>query len=172
VGRTQDLFEAHRKLIFERTDRFFGTLLSNGSWVSFLRLWFRPDWAGQFSQTHIHVWAAIFLGGATQVFHVLLCPARQGSDPSNDRCGQMLMGALLIHLTEAALRTFSLFSALWRFWLFTVIGGFLISASAIVAVVIFCVVYFGRSRSLEFCSEPWRAIEHAGWVIFEDIFLI
>jgi hypothetical protein len=59
------LFEAHQQDIYKRTDRMFARLMLV-QWLAGIAfsLWITPlAWAGESSTTHVHVWAAVFLGG-------------------------------------------------------------------------------------------------------------
>src|SRR5438477_10383932 len=63
--RSAALFAEHHQAIFKRTDRFFATLMVL-QWITgvVFALWASPKtWAGAYSQTHIHVFAALFLVG-------------------------------------------------------------------------------------------------------------
>jgi hypothetical protein len=64
-------------------------------------------WEGPVSRTHIHVWAAILLGGAICLFPAMLGIFRAGvtSTRYTIAVAQMLMGALLIHLTGGRIET-------------------------------------------------------------------
>ena len=175
--RTQFLFHEHRKVIFERTDRIFaGLMLFQWLMGIALALMVSPrTWAGQFSQTHIHVWAAIFLGGAITSLPMFLALRHPGKMLTRQTIGigQMLMGALLIHLTGGRIEThFHVFGSL-AFLAFYRDWRVLISASAVVAVDhLLRGMFWPQSVFGVLAASPWRALEHAGWVIFEDIFLI
>lgn len=73
---------AHQQAIYQDTDRMFAVLMAV-QWIagSAAALWIAPrTWSGTNSQTHIHVWAAIFLGGAINLFPIFLAitkPARR-----------------------------------------------------------------------------------------------
>src|SRR5205809_4159655 len=72
--RSTALLAEHRQLIFKRTDRFFATLMVL-QWLTgiFFALWVSPKtWAGSSSQTHIHVYAALFLGSLITGFPAVL----------------------------------------------------------------------------------------------------
>src|SRR5438105_2383385 len=79
--RTEEIYSQHRQSIFKSIDRLFAGLMLI-QWLAGIgvALWISPKtWSGQFSQTHIHVWAAIFLGGLISLFPcalVLACPGR------------------------------------------------------------------------------------------------
>src|SRR4030081_2458221 len=78
--RTAALFEESQKLILKRTDRMFAWLMVF-QWLAGIAaaLWISPrTWIGATSETHVHVWAAIFLGGAISAFPVFLACKRPG----------------------------------------------------------------------------------------------
>ena len=85
----------------------------------------------------------------------------------------MLFGALLIHLTGGRIEThFHIFGSLaflsfYRDW------KVLVSASAVVAID-HCLrgIYWPQSVFGVIASSHWRWLEHTGWVLFEDLFLI
>ena len=175
--RTRALTEEHQQRIFIRTDRLFAGLMIF-QWLAGIAAayWISPKtWAGQFSQTHIHVWAALFLGGAIISLPVALALARPGELFTRHviAVGQALSSALLIHLTGGRIEThFHVFGSLaflsfYRDW------RVLISASLVVAVDHFLRgVYWPQSVYGVLMASQWRWLEHAAWVIFEDIFLI
>jgi len=131
-------------------------------------------WYGQLSEPHIHVWAAVFLGGpivALPIGFGLLNPGRQVTRHTI-AVGQMLMSALLIHLSGGRIEThFHIFGSLaflsfYRDW------RVLITASAIVAADHFLRgLYWPQSVYGSLSPGSWRWLEHTGWVIFEDVFL-
>src|SRR5205085_11402138 len=68
--RADDLFAQYRHETHRRTDRLFAGLMGF-QWVAGITfaLWVSPlAWSGMVSRTHIHVWAAVFLGGAIVSF--------------------------------------------------------------------------------------------------------
>src|SRR5688572_3398298 len=98
--RVAELFAQHQQDIFQRTDRMFAVLMTL-QWVGgvLAAYWISPrTWAGTTSQTHVHVWAALFLGGAISSLPIFLAIMRPGRTSTRYviAVGQMLMGALLI----------------------------------------------------------------------------
>ena len=72
-------------------------------------------WAGAESQIHVHVWAALILGGLVSLFPAALALLRPGDTFTRHTIAtaQMLMGALLIHLTGGRIEThFHVFGSL------------------------------------------------------------
>jgi two-component sensor histidine kinase len=139
-------------------------------------LWVSPrTWAGADSHTHPHVWAAVFLGGLISSLPIALAVARPGQ-PSTRYVvgvGQMLMGALLIHLTGGRIEThFHVFGSLaflsfYRDW------RVLIPATVVVAADhFFRGLFWPQSVYGVLSASEWRWLEHAGWVLFEDTFLL
>src|SRR2546425_12742357 len=97
------LFAAHQQTIHKSTDRMFAVLMSI-QWIAgvIAALWIAPrTWIGTTSQTHLHVWAAIFLGGAISFFPIVLAITKPGANSTRYviATAQMLMSALLIYLT-------------------------------------------------------------------------
>src|SRR5947207_744479 len=102
--RTAQLFREHRQAIFKQTDRMFAVLMAF-QWLAGIAAayWISPRvWAAATSgDSDQHIWAAIFLGGAISILPIALALTRAG-EPSTRYAiavGQMLMGALLIHLS-------------------------------------------------------------------------
>jgi PAS domain S-box-containing protein len=138
-------------------------------------LWISPrTWAGQNSQTHIHVWAAVFLGGAISAFPIILVVTRPGQSATRYviATAQMLMSALLIHLTGGRIEThFHVFGSLaflsfYRDWRVLVPATVVVAADHILRGV-----FWPQSVYGVLAASNWRWLEHAGWVLFEDTFL-
>jgi signal transduction histidine kinase len=175
--RAATLFEESQKQIFQRTDRMFAWLMVF-QWLAGIAaaFWISPrTWAGAMSQTHIHVWAAIFLGGAISSFPVFLVWKRPGhaSTRHTIAVAQMLTSALLIHLTGGRIEThFHVFGSL-AFLAFYRDWRVLVSATVVVAVDhLVRGAFWPESVFGVLTASSWRWLEHAGWVIFEDVFLL
>jgi C4-dicarboxylate-specific signal transduction histidine kinase len=123
----------------------------------------------------LHVWAAIFVGGAISAFPVFLAFTRPGRASTRHiiAIAQMLTSALLIHLTGGRIEThFHVFGSL-AFLAFYRDWRVLISATIVVALDhMLRGIFVPQSVFGVFTPSPWRWLEHAGWVIFEDSFLI
>lgn len=177
VERADELFEQHRQEIFRATDRLFARLMFF-QWIAGIVIAFfvAPlTWDGQTSQIHLHVWGAIFLGGAISVFPIWLTRVSPGATLNRYviAVAQMLMSALLIALTGGRLEThFHVFGSLvilsfYRDW------RVLIPATIVVALDHFLRgIYWPYSVYGVLTASPLRSLEHAGWVIFEDVFLV
>jgi len=175
--RAATLFEAHRYLIFRQTDRVFAWLMLT-QWVAAIAAawWVTPrTWAGQYSQVHIHVWIALILGGAISLPPAALGFWRAGETPTRYTIAtcQMLMSALLIHLTGGRIEThFHVFGSLailafYRDWRLFIPATVVVAGDHLIRGI-----YFPQSVFGILTASPWRWVEHAGWVVFEDVFLI
>jgi two-component system, sensor histidine kinase and response regulator len=160
-----------------RTDRLFAALLVF-EWLGamIIALIVSPRaWAGTLSWVHIHVWAALVLGGSITSLPVIWARYRPGRPETRHviAVGQMLTGSLLIHLTGGRIEThFYLFGSL-AFLAFYRDWKVLVSASAIVALDhVLRGSLWPRSIYGVTMLQPWRSLEHIGWVVFEDVFLI
>ncbi|MFO0982331.1 MAG: ATP-binding protein [Planctomycetota bacterium] len=175
--RTAILFRESQSVLHRQTDRLFARLMIC-QWLAgvIAALWISPrTWAGTISHTHWHVWAAVFLGGAITGFPVLLVWRHPGRALTRHTIAvaQMLTSALLIHLTGGRIEThFHVFGSLafiafYRDW------RLLVSATIVVAVDhLWRGLYWPQSVFGVLAPSPWRWLEHAGWVLFEDVFLL
>src|SRR5688572_20758796 len=117
LARASELFDEYQHDIHRRTDRMFAALMVL-QWLMGIvfALWVSPlAWDGPVSRTHLHVWAAIVLGGIISLFPALLRLLRPGLPSTRYviAVAQMLMGALLIHLTGGRIEThFHVFGSL------------------------------------------------------------
>jgi len=175
--RAAELFAAHKHEIHTRTDRLFAGLMAL-QWVGgiLFAVWVSPlAWSGTTSSTHLHVWAAVVLGGLISLFPALLALLRPGlpSTRYTIATAQMLMGALLIHLTGGRIEThFHVFGSL-AFLAFYRDWRVLVPATVVVALDhILRGMFWPQSVYGVLVASHWRWLEHAAWVIFEDVFLV
>ncbi len=177
AARARALFTQMMTDIHRRTDHLFaGLLLLEWLGAIAVAVLVSPlTWSGQESQIHIHVWAALILGGAIISFPVALALARPGATVTRHviAVGQMLMGALLIHLSGGRIEThFHVFGSL-AFLAFYRDWPVIVTASLVASLDHwFRGTYWPRSIFGVLTSSPWRWVEHGGWVVFEDIFLV
>jgi two-component system sensor histidine kinase/response regulator len=176
-ARARELFAEHRSKVFESVDRMFGWLLVI-QWLAGIvaAVVISPrTWIGQAQQTHVHVWAAFLLGAAIISFPLALIALRPGQMLTRHTIAvaQMLASALLIHLTGGRIEThFHVFGSL-AFLAFYRDGPVLLTAAAVVAIDHFVRgVYYPQSVFGVLATSPYRWIEHAGWVLFENAFLL
>src|SRR5437588_10823864 len=176
-ARAAALLHSHEQSLYIRTDRMFAALMLI-QWVAGVgaALWISPrTWTGAASTTHLHGWAALLLGGAITSLPVLLALTLPGTALTRHviAVGQALTSALLIHLCGGRIEThFHVFGSL-AFLAFYRDWRVLVSASAVVAADhLLRGMYWPQSVYGVLAAEPWRWLEHAGWVVFEDVFLI
>jgi two-component system, sensor histidine kinase and response regulator len=175
--RASALFAAYQQDIHKQTDRLFAGLMGF-QWIAgiLFALWVSPlTWSGSVSRTHLHVWAAIVVGGTISLFPALLALLRPGrpSTRYTIAVAQMLMGALLIHLTGGRIEThFHVFGSL-AFLAFYRDWRVLIPATIVVALDhMLRGIFWPQSVYGVLVVSQWRWVEHAAWVIFEDVFLL
>ena len=175
--RADILFEEQRQSIVSRTDRLFAILMLI-QWAASIAaaLWITPrTWSGRYSQIHFHVWAACILGGVITLFPVALAYLRNGAASTRYTiaASQMVMSGLLIHLTGGRIEThFHVFGslailAIYRDWRVFVPATLVVAADHFLRGV-----YWPQSVFGVLYVDSWRWVEHAAWVIFENIFLI
>jgi len=176
-SRTAELLQEQDQNLFIRTDRLFAILMII-QWLAGIgaALWISPKtWFGSQSQTHLHVYAAVFLGGLLALYPIALALWRPGHVYTRHiiAVSQMLSSALLIHLTGGRIEThFHVFGSL-AFLAFYRDWRVLITASTIVALDHFLRgTYWPQSVFGVLTASSWRWVEHAAWVVFEDIFLL
>ena len=177
VQRAEQKYREQLHNVYERVDQLFAVLLllEWSAAVSFAILVTPYTWAGETRWLHLHVWAAIFLGGGIVSLPVAATILRPAAAMTRHAVaiGQMLMSVLLIHLSGGRIEfhfhvfVSLAFLSLYRDW------RVLITASAVVAVDHFLRgIYWPRSVYGVLASSPWRWLEHSAWVIFEDVVLV
>src|SRR3989440_8724783 len=175
--RADELFQQEQHEIYVKTDQLFAKLMF-AQWIAciVMAIVISPyTWHGETEVIHVHVWAAIFLGGAISLFPIWMTRAWPGAAITRYviAVAQMLMSALLISVTGGRIEThFHVFGSLvilsfYRDW------RILIPATVVVGLDHFIRgIYWPYSVYGVLAASPWRSIEHAGWVIFEDVFLV
>jgi PAS domain S-box-containing protein len=160
-----------------RVDRLFAALLPI-QWLAAVAfaIWLPPyTWAGEDASIHVHVWSSVALGGLIVALPLCLIQWHPGRAETRHcvAVAQMLVGALLIHVSGGRIEThFHIFGslaflALYRDW------RVLILASAVAAMDHLARgVFWPRSVYGIAMASPWRWLEHTAWVIFEDVVLI
>jgi two-component system, sensor histidine kinase and response regulator len=171
------IFEQQRQQIYVRTDRMFAALLAV-EWVGgvIAALILSPKtWSGNHSELHPHVWLAIVLGGALATFPIALVLRFPGRMVTRHviAVAQVLFSSLFIHISGGRIEThFHVFGSL-AFLAFYRDWPVLIPATLVVAVDHFVRgVYWPETVFGIITASPYRWIEHAAWVVFEDIFLV
>jgi diguanylate cyclase (GGDEF)-like protein len=132
-------------------------------------------WNGVQSGVHPHLWAAMLAGPAFILPAILLATLYPGSHLTRHviAIAQILVSALLIDATGGRLEShFHIFGSL-AFLAFYRDWRVLITASALTALDhVWRGVWWPQSVYGVATVSPWRWVEHAWWVVFEDFFLI
>jgi signal transduction histidine kinase len=177
AARADTLFAEHQDAIYRRVDRMFAVLMIV-QWVAaiVLAVVVSPyTWAGKVHTTHVHVYAALLLGGTITSLPVLLAVFRPGWVVTRFAiaCAQMLWSALLIHLSGGRIEThFHVFGSLaflsfYRDWRVLVPATVVVALDHLVRQVYWPESVYGVTN-----PETWRFLEHAFWVAFEDVVLV
>ncbi len=173
---TQRLFVEHRDEVYRQTDMLFVALLC----LQFLfglmaALVFSPQtWIGETPYTHVHVWASIGIGGLLSAFPIFMCFKFPGQTLTRHvvAVAQVGWSALLIHLLggriEAHFHIFGslAFLAFYRDWKVILTATIVVAADHFVRGIWWPQSVYGIAT-----ESPFRWMEHAAWVLFEDVFL-
>jgi len=174
---TRELVQQYKDNISRNTSRIFAILMVL-QWVGAVltaAILSPKTWTGTHSAIHPHVWAAIFLGGIVTALPIglaLTYPTRVVTRHVV-AAGQMLMSALLIHITGGRVEThFHVFGSLailafYRDWRVLVTASLIVYFDHVVRGY-----YWPQSVYGVLNASPWRAVEHAWWVLFEVAFLM
>jgi len=171
------LLQRHSLQNWESTDRMFGRLLLI-EWIAMIAIaiWNSPfTWSGSERELHPHVWIAVVLGGIVVLPPLWLIRRHCGSNESRQAVaiGQSLMSALLIHLTGGRIEShFHIFGSLaclsfYRDWRVLVTATVVTGLDHGLRGVLWPTSVFGIAA-----SDSWRWVEHVGWILYEDFFLI
>lgn len=170
-------FREVRDSNYRRTDRLFGVLMVGQFLFGlFLALVVSPySWSGPDRTINMHVWVALGLGALISGMPIVLVLTQPGEAITRNvvAVAQMMWSAILIHLTGGRIEThFHIFGSL-AFLAFYRDWRVLIPATIVVATDHFLRQQFWP-QSVYGIADPvwWRFLEHAGWVVFEDIILI
>lgn len=176
-ARVNEIFHARCNELHKNTDRMFAGLLVF-EWLAAMAtaIFLSPQtWNGSAASLHMHIVASSVLGWLLVALPLFLVYNRPGHTTTRHvvAVSQMLMSGLLIQVSGGRIEThFHVFGSL-AFLAFYRDWRVLVSASAVVAVDhLVRGLFWPMSTFGILTASPWRALEHAAWVIFEDIFLI
>ena len=176
-GRVSQLYSEKIRQLWMDTDRMFAWLmllqLAAGVVTAFT---LSPrTWIGETSHVHIHIWAAVFLGTLLSLFPIALSLLFPGEMLTRQviAVSQMLWSGLFIHLSGGRIEThFHVFGSL-AFLAFYRDWRVLATATCVVAADHFARgVFWPQSVFGVVLESPYRWMEHAAWVVFEDVVLI
>ncbi len=176
-ARAESILAEQKKSLYCHTDRMFAILLLI-EWFAgiVVSLLVSPrTWAGRYSDVNIHVFIAVFLVGFIILPPVLMAFRRPGETLTRHliASAQMLFSAVLIHLTGGRIEShFHIFGSLaflsfYRDWKVLIPATIIVALDHLLRGFFFPLSVYGVS-----IVEPWRWLEHSGWVIFEDVILI
>jgi len=173
----ETIFTASEHKSHVEIDRLFAVLMLL-QWITAIVIAFVVSpftWIGDEARVHVHVWAAVLLGGALSGLPILFAQLMPGATLTRHviAIAQMLWSALLIHLTGGRIEThFHVFGSL-AFLAFYKDWRVLITATVVVAADHFVRgVWWPLSVFGVVTESYYRWIEHAVWVVFEDVILI
>ena len=176
-ARAQTLRDEHYQQITKRTDRLFAALLS-GQWVFAIVLSFvvsPRSWQGLASSVHPHVFFAVGLGALLALPCAFLAWRVPGRPITRYAIAvaQMGFGGLLIHLTGGRLEThFHVFGSLAFLSFYRDFRVLLVATGVVVVDHVLRGVLWPESVYGVTSIQVLRSLEHAGWVVFEDVFLL
>jgi PAS domain S-box-containing protein len=171
------LYEEQCNAVYKRTDHLFGILLIL-QWLAALvtAVTVSPfSWEGTISSVHIHVWTALVLGSLISSLPLYLVLAKPGKPVTRHAVAiaQTLYSALFIHLSGGRIEThFHVFGslallAIYRDWRVLMTASIVVCADHIVRGELWPQSVYGLAS-----VDHWRWVEHAAYVLFEDIFLM
>ena len=160
-----------------RADRLLTGLLML-EWVCSLvvALVYTPrTWLGLDSHVHLHVWLALSWGACLCLPTVWMVARDPGSSFNRYwlAVAQMLMAGLFVHLTGGRIETHFLYFVSLAF--LTIYHDWRIYVPATVTVALDHFMrgfFFPQSVYGVAYATPWRTVEHAGYILFEDAVLI
>jgi hypothetical protein len=176
MQRVEFLYQEQVRTRRASADRMFAVLMVV-QWVFAIALamFVSPyAWAGKVREFHPHVYAALFMGGGIALLPVLMAIYLPGRIVTSHVmvASQMLWSALFIHLTGGRIEThFHVFGSL-AFVAFYLDWSLLLTATVVVAAdhlvrgLLYPESVYGIVN-----PEWWRFLEHAGWVVFENVVL-
>ncbi|GIW76316.1 MAG: hypothetical protein KatS3mg104_1379 [Phycisphaerae bacterium] len=175
--RAEYLFSERLAILARQCDRTF-ILLMVAQWAGAILIacyWSPRTWQGTTSFIHPHLLAAVILGGLLSGFPIYFAIRHPGTTVTRViiTVSQMSYSSLLIHLTGGRIEThFHVFGSL------AFLAWYLDRRMLLLATLITTVDHAVRGAFWPetiygvLSAGPWRTIEHAVWVMFEDIFLI
>jgi len=175
--RAVDLRESSLHARRARVDRMFAVLLAVQYVAGIIGAFTVSPyaWEGKTHVIHMHVWIAVIGGAGIAILPILMAIFRPGTVLTRHviAASQMLSSALLIHLTGGRIEThFHVFGSL-AFLAFYLDWQVILTATVIVAADHFLRGIFWPESVYGVANpEWWRFLEHAGWVVFEDVFLV
>ena len=176
-ARAGEIFDENLRQVRVRTHRVFIWLfLAQWALAVALALVISPyAWSGPVHVVHLHVELALFGGAVLNALPIALILLRPDWIGTRHIVAvtQMLWSAIFVHLTGGRVEThFHIFGSL-AFLSFYRDTRVLITATLVVAADHLMLGFFWPESVYGIANpEWWRFLEHAGWVVFEDIVLV
>ena len=174
--RAAEIFEEQQRQLACQTDHIFAVLMivQWAAAVIWAALASPQTWSGADSSLHPHVLMAIVLGGLTASLPVYLAWKHPGERKTRYviAVAQVLFSSLLIHVSGGRIEThFHIFGSLaflaaYRDWRVLVPATLVVAVDHFVRGAFWPETVFGVAT-----ASSWRWLEHAAWVLFEDLFL-
>ncbi|MEM1415230.1 MAG: methyl-accepting chemotaxis protein [Myxococcota bacterium] len=176
-ARGRGIYADLRHALHARSDRRFAALmlLQFAAAVGVAVIVSPQTWAGRTSSPHVHVWAALLLGGALAALPVYLSRVAPGQATTRYviAASQMGFSALFIHLSGGRIEThFHIFGSLAFLTIYRDFRVILVATVVIALDHVIRAVLWPESLFGVLTSGIGRAFEHAAWVLFEDFFII
>jgi signal transduction histidine kinase len=170
------IFGSNLDAIHRRTDQMFFWLLL-AQWIFAIGLAIQEPygWEGSTRHIHAHVKFAIGFGAVINLVPLLLIRRHPGWHVTRHVVAitQMLWSAMLIMLTNGRIEThFHIFGSLaflafYRDWRVLVTATLMVAGDHLARGTLWPDSVYGILN-----PEWWRFLEHAGWVVFEDVVLV
>lgn len=175
--RAKAFYKKHQRAVYLRADRIFSILMPI-QWIAVIIavIFISPySWKGSENSIHPHIWEAILLGGLITFLPIFFVYKYPGEKITRNvvAVSQMLMSGMLIHLTGGRIEThFHIFGSLailsfYRDWKILIPATIVTTADHLIRGWLYPFSMYGVLGGAE-----WRWVEHAAWVLFENIFLI
>jgi PAS domain S-box-containing protein len=176
-ARVVELFHEQHQNIIRHTDLLLSRLLVCQWLVGVaIAFWLSPlTWNGLSTEIHPHIWIALVLGSVVVSVPFILTRVQPGRTLTRHAVaiGQMLLSALLIHLTGGRIEThFHIFGSLailafYRDWKVLITAALVICTDHLLRGTLWPQSVYGV-----LAAPLGRSFEHAGWVAFEISILI
>jgi len=175
--RATTLFHERLDANYRRTSRVF-TVLMVVQWlfgIAIALIWSPYAWVGRTHTIHLHVYTAVVIGAALSSLPVLLTIARPTAASTRFvvAIAQVLWSGLLIHLSGGRIEThFHIFASLafiafYRDWRVLVPATLVVAGDHLLRGLWYPESVYGVLN-----AEWWRFLEHAFWVVCEDVVLV
>ena len=170
-------YVANARLIHVGTDRMFAKVMLL-QWIAGIVMAYfvsPATWDGAASELHPHVIMAAVGGGVLASLPIYLACNFAGrlSTRLIIACAQMMFSSLLIHISGGRIEThFHIFGSLaflaaYRDWRVLVPASLIVTVDHLLRGIWWPETVFGVSA-----VSIWVPLEHAAWVVFEDVFLL